>query len=68
MSKVQWESRFSIGETNTRQLQLVKSSGCERLDASALAAVLKFRFSPLSGNAQPLSGWVNVDIDVGLEK
>ena len=61
-------ARFSIDETGTRQLQLAKSSCFERPDASALAAVLKFRFSPPSENAQPLSGWVNVDIDVGLEK
>ena len=61
--------RVFIDEAGTpRQVQLAKSSGFERLDASALAAVLKFRFSPPTENGQPLSGWANVPIDFGLEK
>ena len=51
-----------------RQVQVAKSSGFERLDASALAAVLKFRFRPPTENGQPVSGWANVPIDFGLEK
>jgi protein TonB len=51
-----------------RQVQLGKSSGFERLDASALAAVLKFRFRPPTENGQPISGWANVPVDFGLEK
>ena len=51
-----------------RQVYLNKSSGFERLDASALAAVLKFRFRPPTENGQPISGWANVPVDFGLEK
>lgn len=51
-----------------RQVQLNRSSGFERLDASALAAVLKFRFRPPTEDGQPVSGWANVPIDFGLEK
>lgn len=51
-----------------RQVQLAKSSGFERLDASALAAVLKFRFRPPTENGLPVSGWANVPVDFGLEK
>lgn len=51
-----------------RQVQVGKSSGFERLDAAALAAVLKFRFRPPTENGQPVSGWTNVPIDFGLEK
>jgi protein TonB len=51
-----------------RQAQVGKSSGFERLDAAALAAVLKFRFRPPTENGQPVSGWTNVPIDFGLEK
>ena len=51
-----------------RQVQLGKTSGFERLDAAALAAVLKFRFRPPTENGQPVSGWANVPIDFGLEK
>ena len=60
--------RVFIDEAGTpRQVQLAKSSGFERLDASGLAAVLKFRFRPPTGNDQPLSGWANVSIDFGLK-
>jgi protein TonB len=51
-----------------RQVQLGKSSGFERLDDSALAAVLKFRFRPPTENGQPISGWANVPVDFALEK
>lgn len=61
--------RVFIDEAGTpRQVQVNKSSGFERLDASALAAVLKFRFRPPTDNGQPLSGWAIVPIDFGLEK
>ncbi len=61
--------RVFIDEAGTpRQVQVAKSSGFERLDASALAAVLKFRFRPPTENGQPVSGWANVPIDFGLEK
>jgi len=51
-----------------RQVQLGKSSGFERLDTSALNAVLKFRFRPPTENGQPVSGWANVPVDFDLEK
>lgn len=51
-----------------RQVQVGKSSGFERLDAAALAAVLKFRFRPPTENGQPVSGWTHVPIDFGLER
>ena len=61
--------RVFIDEAGTpRQVQLAKSSGFERLDASGLAAVLKFRFRPPTENGQPLSDWANVSIDFGLKK
>jgi len=61
--------RVFIDEAGTpRQVQVNKSSGFERLDASALAAVSKFRFQPPTENGQPVSGWANVPIDFGLEK
>ena len=61
--------RVFIDEAGTpRQVQVNKSSGFERLDASALAAVLKFRFRPPTENGQPVAGWANVPIDFGLEK
>ncbi len=61
--------RVFIDESGApRQVQLNRSSGFERLDASALAAVLKFRFRPPTENGQPVSGWANVPIDFGLEK
>jgi protein TonB len=49
-------------------VQVGKTSGFERLDASALAAVLRFRFKPPTENGQPVSGWANVPIDFGLER
>lgn len=61
--------RVFIDEAGTpRQAQLAKSSGFERLDASALAAILKFRFKPPTENGRPISGWANVPFDFGLEK
>ena len=61
--------RVFIDEAGTpRQVQLAKSSSFERLDASGLAAVLKFRFRPPTENGQPLPGWANVSIDFGLKK
>jgi protein TonB len=61
--------RVFIDEAGTpRQVQVGKSSGFERLDASALAAVLRFRFKPPTENGQPVSGWANVPIDFGLER
>lgn len=61
--------RVFIDEAGTpRQVQVGATSGFERLDASALAAVLKFRFKPPTVNGQPFSGWTNVPIDFGLEK
>lgn len=61
--------RVFIDEAGTpRQVQVATSSGFERLDASALAAVLKFRFRPPTESGQPVSGWANVPIDFGLEK
>jgi len=49
--------RVFIDEAGSpRQVQVGKSSGFERLDASALAAVLRFRFKPPTENGQPVSG------------
>lgn len=51
-----------------RTVQITRSSGAQRLDEAALAAVQKARFHPPTENGQPISGWARIDIPFELEK
>lgn len=50
-----------------RQVQLTRSSGSNRLDEAALAAVRAARFKPYTENGQPLVVWTTVPIVFELE-
>lgn len=50
-----------------RQVQLTRSSGSNRLDEAAIAAVRAARFKPYTENGQPLVVWTTVPIDFELE-
>ena len=51
--------RAYVGTTggNALSVQLERSTGHDRLDQAALAAVRKARFKPYSENGQPVEGW-----------
>ncbi|MEO8151563.1 MAG: energy transducer TonB [Rhizobacter sp.] len=51
-----------------RTVQVQQSSGHERLDESAVAAVRKARFKPYTQNGQPTAGWARIPIPFELEK
>ena len=53
---------------NAQSVQVERSSGHDRLDQAALAAVRKARFKPYSENGQPVEGWALVPIKFELEK
>lgn len=64
---VQLRVRVSaVGEP--QDIQLFKSSGYERLDASAWAAVQKWKFQPAKQNGNPVEAWVIVPIEFSLDK
>lgn len=50
-----------------KQLQLLRSSGFERLDAAALDGVGRARFRPPTENGQPTAGWARIPIPFELE-
>lgn len=50
------------------EIQLFKTSGFERLDASALAAVQKWKFAPAKQNGNSVEAWVIVPIEFSLDK
>ncbi len=51
-----------------QDVQLFKSSGYERLDASARAAVQKWKFQPAKQNGNSVEAWVIVPIEFSLDK
>lgn len=51
-----------------RQLQVLQSSGFERLDEAALEGVRRARFKPPTENGQPTAGWARIPIPFELEK
>ena len=51
-----------------QDIQFFKSSGYERLDASAWAAVQKWKFQPAKQNGNPVEAWVIVPIEFSLDK
>ncbi len=50
-----------------QQVQVVQSSGFERLDRAALAGVRTARFKPYTDRGQPLAGWARIPIPFELE-
>lgn len=50
------------------EVEIEKSSGSERLDKAAMAAVKQWRFIPANKNNQPLSAYVLVPIKFALDK
>lgn len=50
-----------------RHVQLTRSSGSNRLDEAAIAAVRAARFKPYTENGEPLVVWTTVPIDFELE-
>lgn len=62
--------RAYVGATgdHAQSVQVERSSGHDRLDQAALAAVRKARFKPYSENGQPVEGWALVPIKFELEK
>lgn len=50
-----------------QQVQVVQSSGFDRLDRAAVAGVRKARFQPYTQNGQPLAGWARIPIPFELE-
>lgn len=74
LSKRQGESgrvviRVYIDEAGSaKQAQVNRSSGHQRLDDAALAAVQKARFKPYTENGQPVAGWAFIPLEFELEK
>ena len=50
------------------EIQLFKSSGYERLDASARAAMQKWKFQPARRNGNSVEAWVIVPLEFSLDK
>lgn len=50
-----------------QQVQVVQSSGFERLDRAALAGVRTARFKPYAENGRPVAGWARIPIPFELE-
>lgn len=50
------------------EVEIEKSSGSERLDKAAMAAVKQWRFIPANKNNQPLNAYVLVPIKFALDK
>jgi protein TonB len=50
-----------------QQVQVVQSSGFDRLDRAALAGVRTARFRPYTENGQPVAGWARIPIPFELE-
>lgn len=50
-----------------REVQVVQSSGFERLDRAAAAGVRRARFQPHTKNGRPLAGWARIPVPFELE-
>lgn len=60
--------RVFVDETGLpRVVQLRTSSGFQRLDEAAMAAVEKARFKPYMENGQATAGWALIPLDFDLE-
>ena len=55
-------------EGSAAQVEIEKTSGSERLDKAAMAAVKQWRFIPAKKNNQPLSAYVLVPIKFALDR
>ena len=60
--------RVFVGEDGQPQkTELRTSSGFERLDATAVATVMRWRFRPGTRGGQPEAMWINVPMDFKLD-
>jgi periplasmic protein TonB len=60
--------RVFVGEDGAPQkTELRTSSGFERLDATAVATVMRWRFRPGTRGGQPEAMWINVPMDFKLD-
>jgi periplasmic protein TonB len=60
--------RVYVGEDGSAQkVELRTSSGSDRLDATAVATVMRWRFRPGTRGGAPEAMWVNVPIDFNLD-
>ena len=60
--------KVQVGATgDVLMVELVKSSGFERLDEAALAAVKNWKFKPAKQGDDPVSSWVEVPVKFILE-
>ncbi|MES1196742.1 MAG: energy transducer TonB, partial [Steroidobacter sp.] len=50
------------------EMQVTQSSGYNRLDAAALAAVKLTRFKPYTENGNAVAGWAFIPLNFDLEK
>jgi protein TonB len=67
----QGEVRLKVQVSTTGDVlmvELVKSSGFERLDEAALAAVKNWKFKPAKQGDEPVSSWVEVPVKFILEE
>ena len=55
-------------EGSAAHVEIEKTSGSERLDKAAMAAVIQWRFIPAKKNNQPLSAYVLVPIKFALDR
>jgi protein TonB len=61
--------KVQVGATgDVLMVELVKSSGFERLDEAALAAVKNWKFKPAKQGDEPVSSWVEVPVKFILEE
>jgi TonB family protein len=53
---------------NATKLQLITSSGYDRLDTAALSAVSGWKFKPATRNGQPVEAWAHIPIVFKLQE
>lgn len=51
-----------------REVRILKSSGFERLDESAVAAIRRWHFSPARQGSGPVIAWTQVSVVFRLEQ
>lgn len=58
---------FVSAEGSPQKAEVRTSSGYERLDATAVATALRYRFRPGTRGGMPEAMWVNVPFDFKLD-